>query len=87
VLVSDHLHQALAAHAVASRLLRLHPSAVTGRSERMVFNGSFLLTSETLVDFQAALSVQQAAHEEINLSLEMGGPWPPYNFCPDLSGG
>jgi hypothetical protein len=79
------LAQALALPAIASTALRLHASAITGRSERMVFNGSFLLSPETLPEFLAALSKQQDACQAIGLALELRGPWPPYNFCPDLS--
>lgn len=85
--VSHDLHQALAPHAVASTALRRHASTVTGRPERMVFNGSFLLSSETLPDFRAALSDQQDTYKVIGLTLELRGPWPPYNFCPALSEG
>ena len=83
--VTHDLHQALALHAVDSTALRLHASAVTGRPERMVFNGSFLLISETLPNFRAALSDQQHAHQGTGLTLELRGPWPPYNFCPTFS--
>lgn len=83
--VTHDLHQALALHAVASTALRRHASAVTGRPERMVFNCSFLLTPETLPDFRAALSDQQYIYKGIGLTLELRGPWPPYNFCPKLS--
>lgn len=79
------LGQALALRAIASTALRLHSSAITGRSERMVFNGSFLLSPETLPEFLATLSMQQRACQAIGLALELRGPWPPYNFCPDLS--
>lgn len=79
------LGQALALRAIASAALRLHSSAITGRSERMVFNGSFLLSPETLPEFLATLSMQQRACQAIGLVLELRGPWPPYNFCPDLS--
>jgi len=84
--VNHDLHQALALHAVDSTALRLYASAVTGRPERMVFNGGFLLTPETLQNFRAALSDQQDAFKVIGLTLELRGPWPPYNFCPNLSG-
>lgn len=83
--VSHDLQQALALHALDSSPLRLHASAVTGRTERMVFNSGFLLTPEMLPDFRSALSDQQEAYQVIGLSLELRGPWPPYNFCPNLS--
>jgi len=81
------LHETLVHHAVASTELRCHTSAVTGRAERMVFNCSFLLTPEALPDFRAALSDPLHAHQGTGLTLELRGPWPPYNFCPTLSEG
>jgi len=79
------LHELLALHAMASTELRCHASAVTGRPERMVFNCSFLLTPEALPDFRAVLSERQHTHKGTGLTLELRGPWPPYNFCPTLS--
>lgn len=83
--VAQDLQQALARHAVVATALRRHASAVTGRPERMVFNDSFLLTPEMLPDFRIALAEQQEVYQSIGLSLELRGPWPPYNFCPKLS--
>lgn len=80
------LLQKLQICAEASCPLRCHTSAVTGRSERMVFNASFLLSDNALADFEAAVSAQQAVYQAMGLTLELRGPWPPYNFCPDLSG-
>jgi len=85
--VTHALHDVLAHHAVASTALRCHASAVTGRAERMVFNGSFLLAPAAPADFRAALSGLQQAHQRTGLILELRGPWPPYNFCPTLSEG
>jgi len=85
--VTHDLHEVLALHAVASTELRCHASAVTGRPERMVFNRSFLVTDADLPDFRAVLSDQRHAYKIIGLTLELRGPWPPYNFCPTLSEG
>ena len=83
--VTHDLHEVLALHAVASSELRCHAGAVTGRPERMVFNCSFLVTPVALPDFRAVLSDQQYNYKGIGLTLELRGPWPPYNFCPTLS--
>ncbi len=85
--LTHDVHEALVLHAVASTELRCHASAVTGRPERMVFNRSFLLTPEALAGFRAALSDQQHAHKRTGLTLELQGPWAPYNFCPTISEG
>jgi hypothetical protein len=84
--VSDELLQKLQNRAEASRALRCHSSAVTGRPERMIFNASFLLSEDAQADFEVAVAEQQAAYQSMGLTLELRGPWPPYNFCPDLSG-
>ncbi len=83
--VKQDLLHSLAMRSIDSATLRLHASAVTGRAERMVFNAAFLLDPETLPDFRAALAQQQDAYQTIGLALELRGPWPAYNFCPDLS--
>jgi hypothetical protein len=83
--INQDLQQALAVHALDASALRLHASSVTGRAQRMVFNGSYLLSADMLPDFRDALADQQKAYKVTGLSLELRGPWPPYNFCPDLT--
>jgi len=74
----------LQTHAVETAELRLLSSEASGRPERMVFNGSFLVADEALPAFRAALSELHETGREGGLMLELKGPWPPYNFCPDL---
>ncbi|MFA6922161.1 MAG: GvpL/GvpF family gas vesicle protein [Gallionella sp.] len=81
---TDAIQSALISHAVASTPLRCHSNAVTGRPARMVFNTSFLLADKT--GFCTALSEQQTVYQGSGLTLELQGPWPPYNFCPALAG-
>ena len=85
--VNQDLMRSLELRSIDATPLRLHASTVTGRPERMVFNAAFLLDVETLPDFRVALGEQQDAYQTIGLALELRGPWPPYNFCPDLSEG
>lgn len=80
------IHEALAAHAVEATELGFLSSAATGRPERMIFNGSFLVTHAALPDFRAAVADLVQAHSANGLTVELQGPWPPYNFCPNLSG-
>ncbi|QJC56596.1 hypothetical protein HC248_01904 [Polaromonas vacuolata] len=79
-----HMGDALHTHAVENADLRLFSSEESGRPERMVFNGAFLLDDLDLPDFREALFALHAAGSEGGLTLEMKGPWPAYNFCPDL---
>lgn len=83
--VSNHLHQVLIQAAAEATTLRRHSSLVTGRFERMVYNASFLLSQDALPEFQAVLADQQDSYQRLGLSLELRGPWPAYNFCPNLT--
>lgn len=78
------MSDALQAHAVETAELRLLSSEASGRPECMVFNGGFLVADPALPAFRAALSALQEAGRKGGLTLELKGPWPPYNFCPDL---
>jgi hypothetical protein len=51
----------------------------------MVFNCSFLVTQAALPDFRAVLSSFSMQHSAFGVTFELRGPWPPYNFCPNLS--
>jgi hypothetical protein len=79
------LGEALRVHAVETAELRLLSSEVTGRSERMIFNGSFLVAHGALDDFRAVHSSFSVQHSAFGMICELKGPWPPYHFCPDLS--
>lgn len=83
--IAQDLQHALQPYAVASTPLRHHTSAVTGRPDRMVFNTSFLLTPDGLTEFREVISIQQNSLKKIGMSLALNGPWPAYNFCPDLT--
>lgn len=76
--------EALRGHAVEAVELRLLPGGAAGRSERMIYNGSFLVTHAALPAFRAAVAGQAEAGREAGLTLELKGPWPPYHFCPKL---
>ncbi len=83
--VTDALKEALLQQAEDATVLRCHASSMTGRTERMVFNCSFLLATQAVANFQATLEEFQLAYQKSGLVLELRGPWPPYNFCPSLS--
>jgi hypothetical protein len=62
--------------------LRPLPTALTNRTEKMVWNGAFLLRKSSLGSFHAAC--EQLANELApqGLLVEPTVPWPPYHFCP-----
>lgn len=59
----------------------------TGRADEMVLNAAFLVRRPDVGAFQGRLDVLAVRYGEHGLSFVVSGPWPPYNFCPDLGGG
>jgi hypothetical protein len=65
---------------------RLAPlsAAVTGRPEKMLWNGAFLLREAVQQTFQATCERLCESLGSQGLLLKATGPWPPYHFCPTL---
>ena len=74
-------HEQLAAAAVDAKANRAQPSELSGRSERMLLNGAYLVErGETRLD-EAVRNLEQR-YGERGVTYELTGPWPPYNFVP-----
>jgi hypothetical protein len=50
-------------------------------------NWAFLLSPATIEDFRVRLDRFNSGEAFPGLMLTLTGPWPPYSFAPDLSGG
>jgi hypothetical protein len=78
------VEQRLADKAERSCRIRNLSCDLTGRSEEMVFNAAYLLSSSALADWlQTVRDIGRDVEREA-LALEVSGPWPPYHFCPGL---
>ncbi|MCG5514358.1 GvpL/GvpF family gas vesicle protein [Ectothiorhodospira shaposhnikovii] len=65
--------------------LSLHGREAAGRDEPMVFNHSFLVDTDCSDAFQSqALALADQVRTE-GLILVVQGPWPPYNYCRELT--
>lgn len=53
----------------------------------VVLNWAFLLPPGAIADFRASLERFHQVDAFPGLALTLTGPWPPYSFVPDLSGG
>jgi hypothetical protein len=53
----------------------------------MIFNGAFLLLRSDIDAFRGEVEAIGDTYAEQGLTLELTGPWPPYNFCPPLREG
>ena len=78
-MIADEVHESLAARSVAGRRLPPQDPRLTGRSERMLHNGAYLVEVDEGVAFSALVDELATAHPEV--VIEVHGPWPPYSFA------
>jgi len=62
-------------------------SVAAGSDAEIVLNWAFLLSPATIEDFRVRLDRFNSGEAFPGLMLTLTGPWPPYSFAPDLSGG
>ena len=58
-----------------------------GTEAEVVLNWAFLIPPGAMEDFRASLERFNNGETFPGLMLTLPGPWPPYSFVPDLSGG
>jgi hypothetical protein len=76
---AEAIHVALAARARASRLLAPQDPQLTGRSERMILNGAYLMPDAQEEELPALVEALRRRHADV--LLEIAGPWAPYSFA------
>jgi hypothetical protein len=81
--LSDTLYAELNSKAVSVCGLRSQQPARA--DQEMVFHAAFLLSQASVDDFRNHVAQVQTQYASQGLTLETSGPWPPYNFCPDLA--
>jgi hypothetical protein len=85
--VVSQVQALLAPHAVDACPLRPQPRNLTGRDAEMIFNAAYLMLRSDIDTFREQVARVGATYAEQGLTLEVSGPWPPYNFCPPLREG
>jgi hypothetical protein len=75
---AEEVDAAVRALAVDARRHRPQERSLTGRSERMVLNGAYLIDAAA-ADALAAAVASWADHPRV--SVELTGPWVPYSFA------
>ena len=78
---------ALGAQAGGFRERKVLGSITAGTDAEVVLNWAFLLSPAALEDFRVRLDRFNVGEAFPGLMLALTGPWPPYSFAPDLSGG
>jgi hypothetical protein len=78
--LAESLAADLTAPAVEVRPLGSRPPDDSGRE--MILHAALLLPRVSVGAFRDYAERVQAAHRDRGLTLEITGPWPPFNFCP-----
>lgn len=76
---ADAVHAALADCAEAARRHPPQDRRLSGRTEPMVLNGTYLVDARRSGRFEEAVTAQADRHPRLH--LELTGPWPPYSFA------
>lgn len=82
--LTEAFYAQLSSWSVASQRNRVLDRRATGKDEEMVSNAAFLVAKEKVGEFVEGLDRLAAGYESRGLSFELSGPWPPYNFCPQV---
>jgi Gas vesicle synthesis protein GvpL/GvpF len=75
---AEAIHAELCALSAATRLHKPQHPQLTGRSEPMILNSTYLVADEQASAFAAAADELASGHPGV--CLELTGPWPPYSF-------
>ncbi|HET8976860.1 MAG TPA: GvpL/GvpF family gas vesicle protein [Solirubrobacteraceae bacterium] len=80
------IHATLGAAAVDSVTSAPQRPEVSGHDLPMVLNGSYLVADDAVEEFHAEVARLGDEFTSAGISLELTGPWPPYNFVPGAIG-
>lgn len=76
---ADQVHEQLRGLAIASRRYPPQDRRLSGRRERMVLNGAYLVDRFATPELEQVVALLAERHPQ--LELELTGPWPPYSFA------
>lgn len=77
--LAEEAHERLSAVAVEAVANRPQPRELTGRPERMLLNGAYLVPAGD-ERFRTEVERLSKEHGELGIEYELTGPWPPHNF-------
>ena len=73
-------HDRLAGHAAQAVLNPLHGPELTGRPDRMILNGAYLVAEERRAALAAEVEGLTREFGRLGFCYDLTGPWPAYNF-------
>lgn len=82
--ISDELYQRMLSWSIEGRRNKVLNRRSTGKESDMILNAAFLLSKSDVEAFIEKVDTLAGNYECDGFSLEISGPWPCYNFCPDF---
>jgi len=79
--LAEEVHRRLCRFSSGAVLNKLQPQAVTGRKERMILNGAYLLETGQKESFFQTVNILKETEGPRGFVIEISGPGPCYNFC------
>lgn len=79
-----NIHCILSANIDRYQFLRCTDKKIHGRPLDMVMNIAFFVEWHKFTFFKETVAEVMEKYKSEGLVFEMSGPWPPYNFCPEL---
>ncbi|MGH3463836.1 MAG: GvpL/GvpF family gas vesicle protein, partial [Kribbellaceae bacterium] len=77
--VAEEVHTAVSDVAVATRVLPPQDPQLTGLTGAMALNGAYLVDLDRQEQFEQTVTAVRERFPDV--TVESGGPWPPYSFA------
>jgi len=77
---ADSIHARLTRLSAGSRRYGPQSPVLTGRRDRMLLNGAYLVDDGSIGAFRSAVAAIDSEGRRAGVHVELTGPWPPYSF-------
>jgi len=84
IVMSDRIYKRILPWSVEGRRNKVLNRNATGKEGDMILNAAFLLDRLDVEAFKEKVNALAKSYQRDALSFEVSGPWPCYNFCPDM---
>jgi len=84
--VAAEVHDGLKRAAVESARDEIVPSVTASEQGHAILNGSYLISTDRLVEFRRALTEFVNKYQTSGFTFDFTGPWPPYHFVGGRAG-
>jgi hypothetical protein len=84
--LAEQIHARLGDWAIDAVTRPAQNPELSGHEGEMLLNAAYLVERERSSELRRLVDELEAHHRELGISIELTGPWPPYNFVPGGDG-